>query len=469
VSINKAVDDLSSIEKDYLFTVLEEKLDYPANMEESVRKKVVKAAISQIGTLQRWFKAHLRQKYMSEEESPFVKHAFLQQQDWDMFVQETNSPSSQQLSQEMKQKSALHNKPHKTGRKGYRGKRKEWEEEDAKLVAEGKLNPWDQFSGHSIPYLRPRVGKKKKNTSEGSRGITFSNPAVVGVADRVKTLAAQGSDGSFSGVREDDILTTALETPEHRGRVQGVSSSLGRGKGFDEEFAGMYRKKRNKRSFKSIVHALRLSGINILKNALLPSQLPVPISSSKEEDMDGIEEEDGHDREEEHAHDNEEDGIERDHWNANGDEANEVHSDSRSPMLVTIDKLTEPTTHSLLDGTVELALAKVLPSKKACHSVPVQDGYVVVQPPYVWANASQYPMPVPIDGGDVATLAEALVQRIQCPKDRIIIPPMTRHPNPEAATGSRGTTSDGGAAANCQQEKAQQQQQQISKTTQQER
>jgi hypothetical protein len=59
-----------------------------------------------------------------------------------------------------------------------------------------------------------------------------------------------------------------------------VSSSLGWGKGFGEEFAGMYRKKRNKRSdahdvidktFKSIVHALRPSGINITKNALLPS------------------------------------------------------------------------------------------------------------------------------------------------------------------------------------------------------
>jgi hypothetical protein len=36
VSINKAVDDLSSIEKDHLFIVLEEKLDYPANLEESI-------------------------------------------------------------------------------------------------------------------------------------------------------------------------------------------------------------------------------------------------------------------------------------------------------------------------------------------------------------------------------------------------------------------------------------------------
>jgi hypothetical protein len=103
-------------------------------------------------------------------------------------------------------------------------------------------------------------------------------------------------------------------------------------------------------------------------------------------------------------------------------------------MLDTIDKLTEPTTCSLLDGTVELTLEKVFPSQKACHSVPVQDGYVVVQPTYVWTNVSQCRLHVPIDGGDVATLAEALVQRIQWPKDRIIIPPMTRHPNPEAAT-----------------------------------
>jgi hypothetical protein len=119
-----------------------------------------------------------------------------------------------------------------------------------------------------------------------------------------------------------------------------VSSSLGWGNGFDEEFAGMYRKKRNKRSdahdvmadktFKSIVHALRLAGINIPKNALLPSQLPAPVSSSEQEDMDGIEEEDGHDSEQEHAHVREEDGREQDHWNANGDEENEVHSDSRS-------------------------------------------------------------------------------------------------------------------------------------------
>jgi hypothetical protein len=160
---------------------------------------------------------------------------------------------------------------------------------------------------------------------------------VLGVADSVKTLVAQGSDGSFYGIREDDILNATPETPEHQGQVRGMSSSLGWGKGFDEEFVEMYRNKRNKRSdahdvmdktFKSIIHALRLSGINIPKNALLPSQLPESVSSCEEEDMDGSDEEDGHDREEEHAHNNEEDGREQDHWNASGDEVNAVHSDS---------------------------------------------------------------------------------------------------------------------------------------------
>jgi hypothetical protein len=199
-------------------------------------------------------------------------------------------------------------------------------------------------------------------------------------------------------------------------------------------------------TFKSIVHALRLSGIEIAKN-VLRSRLPAAVISSGEEDVHGSKEEDVHDHEEEHAHDSEEDACDReqDHWNANGDEANQVHSDSRSPMLDTIDKLTEPTAYSLLDGigiNVELALVKVCLFQKACHSIPVQDVYIVVQPTYVWANAGHYPLPVPIDGGDIAALAEALVQRIQWPKDKILIPPMTRHPNPKAAVGRRGTTSD---------------------------
>jgi hypothetical protein len=202
-------------------------------------------------------------------------------------------------------------------------------------------------------------------------------------------------------------------------------------------------------TFKIVVHALRLSAIEIPKNVLLPSHLPALVSSNEEEDVHGNEEEDVHDSEEEDAHDSEEDvcGREKDHWNLNEGEVNQVHSDSRSPVLDTLDKLTEPTACSLLDGTeinVELPLAKVFPFQKAFHAVLVQDGYIVVQSTYVWASVCHYPLPIPIDGGDIATLAKALVQRIQWPKERILIPPMMRHPNPEAAIGSWDTSSDGG-------------------------
>jgi len=112
-------------------------------------------------------------------------------------------------------------------------KRKELQDEDKKLAAEGKENPWEQYPGRSRPYLRARLGK----TTSGSGDITFSSPLVVEVADKVKTIAAQASDGSFTGVRENDVLTEALENPKHQGRVRGVSSSLAWGKGFGEECA----------------------------------------------------------------------------------------------------------------------------------------------------------------------------------------------------------------------------------------
>jgi hypothetical protein len=463
VSINRKLEDLSPVEKEQLFKALLEKLEYPANLEPTVRNKAIKAAMSEIATLQRWFKAHLRRTYVRQEESPFEKHGFLKPEDWEVFVQETNSPFFQRVSQEMKDKRALHNKPHKTGRKGYHGKRKEWEEEDAKLAREGKENPWDQFPGRSRSYLRARAAKRmttSEGTSEGSGDITFSNPAVVGLANKVKDLASKASDGSFTGVRENDILTAALENPEHRGRVRGVSSSVGWGKGFGEEFAGMYRKKRKKTKERSdaekekivgetairVINMLRQAGV-VIPDALCPTQ-PTHTGSSEQEDASVSAEEDVR-------------GSGEDHGPFNENEA-----DSRSSMLDTIDKLTEPTKCSLLDGTghnLELAVATVYPYQETCHCVPVQEGYAVVQPTYVWSNTSHFRLPVPVGGDEITTLGEALGTRIQWSKHRILIPPRTRQPNSGTASGSRGTASDAGTAAQRPQEKAQPQQQQICK------
>ena len=67
-------------------------------------------------------------------------------------METNNSPFFEHVSQEMKDKRAKHNKPHKMGRKGYYDKRKEWED-GQKLAVEGKENPWEQYPGRSRPYL----------------------------------------------------------------------------------------------------------------------------------------------------------------------------------------------------------------------------------------------------------------------------------------------------------------------------
>ena len=62
---------------------------------------------------------------MRQDELPYEKHPFLKPEDWEEFVETTNSPLFEHVSQGMKEKRANHNKPHKMGRKGYYGKRKE--------------------------------------------------------------------------------------------------------------------------------------------------------------------------------------------------------------------------------------------------------------------------------------------------------------------------------------------------------
>ena len=47
-----------------------------------------------------------------------------------------------------------------------------------------------------------------------------------------------------SGVREHDILSTAIDTPEHTGRMRGVSSSRGWKEAFGKEHEGLWKKKK---------------------------------------------------------------------------------------------------------------------------------------------------------------------------------------------------------------------------------
>ncbi|RLN39307.1 hypothetical protein C2845_PM01G48060 [Panicum miliaceum] len=75
---------------------------------------------------------------------------------------------------------------------------------------------------------------------------------------------------------------------------------------------------------------------------------------------------------------------------------------------------------------IELGQGVVLPEEKVCHTVPVQDGYVVVKIDHVHQNAEAIPLDIPLPDAEIFTLGDARNTRIQWKKSGILIPPMGR-------------------------------------------
>jgi hypothetical protein len=96
-----------------------------------------------------------------------------------------------------------------------------------------------------------------------------------------------------SGVREHDILSTAIDTPEHTGRVRGVSSSRGWKEAFGKEHEGLWKKKKRssavdpdrlKQEIKDDIFAtLRAAGIDVEVELLVAARGKSTCTSKKVE------------------------------------------------------------------------------------------------------------------------------------------------------------------------------------------
>ena len=73
---------------------------------------------------------------------------------------------------------------------------------------------------------------------------------------------------------------------------------------------------------------------------------------------------------------------------------------------------------------IELAQGIVQPGDKECHTVPVQDGYVMVEIDFVHENANDVALSIPLPEADIYTLGDARTMRIQWKKSGILIPPL---------------------------------------------
>ena len=114
----------------------------------------------------------------------------------------------------------------------------------------------------------------------------------------------------------------------------------------------------------------------------------------------------------------------------------------------TIDRLNNvPTPCSIITGSYstllfELAQEIVQPGDKECHTVPVQDGYVMVKIDFVHENAKDVALPIPLPEADIFTLADARAMRIQWEKSGILIPPIGRSSTSGAQKWPRTPTPD---------------------------
>ncbi|CAN6202553.1 unnamed protein product [Urochloa humidicola] len=278
--------------------------------------------------------------------------------------------------------------------------------------------------------------------------------------------------------------------PEHRGRVRGISGSISCGKGFGEEYAGMYRKKR-KISDDSVMSQLVEEATYRVLMSLITVGVKVPDDMFLQQPHSSSEDEPGNSGEgrglagedEEHASEEEEDVLPPQHASEAGEdvlplqhaseegdnvlrqqhateeEEDVIHPHQDAPMVNnntspaasepdTFALLTEPTKCSLMDTNgfrMELATTTVYPKESVCHTVIVDHEYAVVKPTYVHANANHIELPIPVGGDEIRNLGQALLQRIQWPKRHILIPPKSRAPNSAAQSGATG--SDAGTAA----------------------
>ena len=112
---------------------------------------------------------------------------------------------------------------------GYQRKAPQWCREREAAIAAGQPDPFEGLTERAVFWLQTR----KPKIVEGKPH--FYKPETEAVAQKMYELTELQKQGKFKVKRDKDVLSTAIWTNEHRGRIRGVSSKLTFRKGFEED------------------------------------------------------------------------------------------------------------------------------------------------------------------------------------------------------------------------------------------
>lgn len=231
--------DVPDTLKDDLWTELMESFEFPEGSHERVKHDALMIMDNSWKNL----KTTLNRHYVKKGVTPdFVKLGLPRlEQQWDAFVEMKQSAEAISSSEQHTAISKQNKYPHRLGTAGYKGKIPQWERQEEELIRSG-VTP---ITAGWAPRSKHWVLGRATASSDGS--LSYNNPRVQEVSQRIADKHVESSEGSFQADRENDELSVALGNKEHPGRTRGVGARVGWGQAFPED-AYRYRKRKISRA-----------------------------------------------------------------------------------------------------------------------------------------------------------------------------------------------------------------------------
>jgi hypothetical protein len=110
--------------------------------------------------------------------------------------------------------------PHHMGSSGYVGIIPEWKQKIEAVVSADNPNPVENIDERAVNWLLAW----SELTQDGK--LVHKKKGVATVQEKTVELTAKKKLGQFKSDREKDVLSGALGTAEHTGRIHGVASQM---------------------------------------------------------------------------------------------------------------------------------------------------------------------------------------------------------------------------------------------------
>uniref|UniRef100_A0A804LLX1 DUF8039 domain-containing protein n=1 Tax=Zea mays TaxID=4577 RepID=A0A804LLX1_MAIZE len=322
------------------------------------------------------FKWKLNINYVKKDKTPFEDYPELKKEWWPDFVEWVTSDEYIALGEKGKKSQSMNKFHQKLGRRSYTVQKRKWAKEDAQALTEGKSIPFQD-----MPDGRHKDWARARNPS-GDVNITESHPIIKKIVD----LNEKSVAGTFTPLDNMDILATSIGS-NHPGRTTGVSAYVGLGMGLAQ---GDGPRKKKRRTTKEYVKRI------------------VDEYEAKFEKLTALCQ-----------------SMER--------RLNNSESCSSSKFVDTPDHATHHSVDSLQEvmkcklvvqigpQSVVVARGQAYPPKDVVtvHGIERRDDHTKVQVDFVFDNFLEFPLPIPIAGGDMFTLGEAKNSFVLWPKSGI--------------------------------------------------